>query len=361
LIVSRIVQPGDGWLAIARSFEPDAAATDVYAFARRIAAANGETLASALHPDRILWFDDAWVPTATAPPPPPPPPPPPDDDWEALYAARDIAGLDDWYDANTGRRSTATLLDLGGQVTVSQAWLNANDGNGHVRQEAGRWVIENVRCTNFRLVSVNNVTIRNCVVNYTGSAYAIHAPSTAPAHGIIIEDCTINGNNTDSYAVYFPAASYVAHDIVTRRCNISGVQSAVHATRGHTVDTNLIHSLYYFSGSHNTAMSFRGGHGRAIRNRVRPGTTSASGINFYAELGPVYDFLFLTENIVDAPSASATINFPDGDDPSILYSDPFPGMTREAVGNVFKAPARFSNPNHWSVRTGNVFYDGTSV
>ena len=306
-------------------------------------------------------------------------PPPPSGDWEDLYNALDWDGLDLWYDANTGRTSTETLLDMGAQMTVSSSFLAtrnvSNPDNFFI--EGGRQYIQDVLCSNIRITAgITGLTIRQSQILRRGASYlyCIHAPSSVPSHDIIIEDCDIDGENIASFAVYFPATNYVADDIVVRRCKIHHFQSMVHATWGTTVDTCLIHDLFYLEGSHNTAMSFRGGQGKAYRNRIRPGTQGSSGINFYAELDtPDYNFLYLIENIIMATEADATVNFPERDEPpgdpcapgSVCFSALEPYMTRTATGNVVGQDpldpdtGRFSNSHLWQIWTDNIQFDGS--
>lgn len=68
------VQSGDGWLSVASRLIGDGATpTQINTLATKIAVANGNTQATALYVDRILHYDDIWVPTVTLPPPTPTP------------------------------------------------------------------------------------------------------------------------------------------------------------------------------------------------------------------------------------------------------------------------------------------------
>lgn len=280
-------------------------------------------------------------------------------DWQDAYDIARTTGsrteVDAWYDANCGRDSGDSLLDLGGQVTVTTSWLNANLGNGHVFLEGGVWIIENVQCANLRISGANNVLIRQCYLprGEFSYLYAIHCPNSAPTfgHNIRIEHTTVDGNGNLRFGVYFPAAYYSPDDIVVRYCDIYGQQGPIHAVRGVTSEYNLLHDQHYEAETHNTAASHRGGHCTFRRNRVRPGSTGSSGVNWYAESSP-YDNLHMVENLIDAPNAVVGCQFPDGDDPSILYSDLEPGMIRECRGNLIDTS--FSNPELWSVFTDNV-------
>jgi hypothetical protein len=292
------------------------------------------------------------------------------DAYDSAYSTGSTTLVDAWYDANTGRTSEADLLDLGGQVTVTTSFLttNASSNPDHVFQEGGRWIIQDVLCANFRITSASlPLTVRQCSIQRRGNTYlyAVHSPTTSPVHNIIIEDCTLDGEDEPSgaYAVYMPSNNSVDDDTIVRRCKIDRFQSGVRGVAGTTMEYCLVTDSYYFAESHNTAASFRGSHSRVYRNRVRPGITGSSGINFYAEVAhgdpPRYDYIYMVENMIHASEALVAVNFPDGDDPGILYSDTFPGMTRICTGNI--VDTRFSNPSLWGTMSGNIHWDGSDA
>jgi predicted transcriptional regulator len=208
VIRSYTVQAGDGWLGIARSFEPAAADADVYAFARRIAVANGATFDTALYPDRILWLDDAWVP-APAPEPEPEPEPEPDATWEELFNAvpLDEAAITAWFQANTGHRAFDLLDMQGQQLTIDAAWLAANEAGPHVTQyEPGRWIVERVHCRNVRSM-VDNVTVRDCLIDGQANGANLRGVVALEGQaGIVVEHCTLNGGGVvDRHLRLLPA------------------------------------------------------------------------------------------------------------------------------------------------------------
>lgn len=63
MIQSYVVQPGDGFVAIARKL----GSVQPYVDMEYIARANGMTLTSVIHPGRILWYDTNEIVTTTAP------------------------------------------------------------------------------------------------------------------------------------------------------------------------------------------------------------------------------------------------------------------------------------------------------
>jgi hypothetical protein len=302
--------------------------------------------------------------------------------WQAAYTTAYTTGnyapADNWYDTYTGRTSTETLLDLGNQVTVTTSFLttNASSNPTYVFQEGGRWIIQDVHCSNFRITSTGGLplTIRQCDIQRQGQIfnYCIHSPSSSPVHNIIVDHCTIDGEGVpddatgNAFAVYMPSNNYVDDDTVVRYCKILGFQSGVHGVYGTSMDYCLTSDTHYFTESHNTSASFRGGHSRAYRNRVRPGATGSSGINFYAEVSPGddpegYDFVYCIENMIHATEATVTVQFPDEDDPSILFSDPFAGQTRVCTGNI--VDQRFSNPGNWTPPGGSIgsLFEGSGI
>lgn len=287
--------------------------------------------------------------------------------WQGVYdyarSTGDFAPVDAWYDTNVGRTSTEDLLDLGaGQFTVTSTELasRASSHPDHFFQEeyefGMRWVITDVMTSNLRITSAGGLplVVRQSTFPRRDASYlyAIHSPTTSPIHNLTVDHCDFDGENEPSgaFAVYMPSNDYVDDDTLVTYCKFLRFQSCVRGVFGTTMEYCLVSDLYYDAESHNTAASFRGGHSHARRNRVRPGSSGSSGINFYAEVSPGddpegYDFLSLIENMIHASESAVAVNFPDEDDPSILFSNPFTGMTRLASGNIIDT--RFSNPTNW--------------
>ena len=82
--------------------------------------------------------------------------------WADVFATRDINGdITDWYAANTGHDASLVYQEIAGGLTITDAWLSINNGNGRVWQDGARWHVERYRTTGSITVNADNVTLMN--------------------------------------------------------------------------------------------------------------------------------------------------------------------------------------------------------
>lgn len=318
-----VVEPGEGLFAVAARLAPAGITREQRnQFAMAIAVANGGDFSMVLHPGRILWYD-----TATIPEPAPAPEPEPPSDWDAMFAARDIAGLDAWYAANTGHDPTVSLREFPGQVAMTESWLTANADGDHIRREGDTWIIERLHVGSIRL-SAPKFELRGCHIDGHGAAGdGINTPQGVNPTGII-EDCTFDGGGCTWVGLNFRHATE-PDQLIYRRVNVTGYRVGMYIAGGVTAEGCWSHDLHYSAGSHNTAASIRSRNVRLYRNRFADGNSSA--LSLYAENAP-YTGIEIRQNIISTPVAIYEINFP-GDKP---YQAPQPGETRVCVDNLLE-------------------------
>lgn len=325
-VESYIVQPGDGLFAIAAKLAPAGITVEQRnTFAMAIAVANGSDFSLELHPGRILWYDTDTIPVPV--PPEPEPDPEPDDlgaRWAAALATGDHYGaMTDLMREITGPR-TDDLLDVGGALTLSDSWLTANEGNGRVRREDGRWIVEGYRCTNVRFM-VSNVTVRD--LDVVGAGWR-GLEGRDGETGIVVEHFRLDGNGTSNIAIYFPQARE-PDEIVLRFGDTSGYRAGYYIFGGVTVEYSWAHDLYFSDGSHNTGSSIRARNGRLWRCLITDGNSAA--VNLYPELERPYTGVSVTECGLRLRESDT------GPELGIfkIYEVAEPGETREVVGNCF--------------------------
>lgn len=268
--------------------------------------------------------------------------------WDALYAARDRAGFDAWYPAHTGATLTPTATFTGDQY-VDAGWLTGMADGVHVHQEAGRWVVERVHASQFRVVA-DNITFRQCVVEPGGGYHGITSPVGENPSGIIIEDCTLNGQGADWLGVQFPEATE-PDQVIVRRCNITSFRVGIQIMGGLTAEYNWVHDLFY-SGvdAHDTSMSIRSRNVTVRRNRLADGNSAA--LAFYNENSP-YTNILAQENIISTPQAIWEVAY--------LGSYPPGSNTVRLVGNLFDRGALAYADGNFTEVSGNYTFAGTPV
>lgn len=284
----------------------------------------------------------------------PPEEPVPSQGWADAFATRDFAGtepvrvgdptphgaLRTWYEANTGHDPALDYVTHEGTLTVNAAWLAANNGNGRVRQENGRWYVERYRVTGILRVATNDVTFSNMNLDSNGSLYAFQSRAAdGNASGIVLEHSTLAGNaaSDNGATLNFPAARDV-DQIIIRHCDISGYRAGIYCFGGITAEYNWVHDLHFTPGSHNTGASIRAGNVTLRRNLITDGNSSA--VSFYPEFGP-YTGIHVEENALKLVAGVGGDPFVGDTGAEVIiannraYSELLPGQVRRLVDNLF--------------------------
>lgn len=370
-VESYIVQSGDGLLAIASKLAPAGiSAVQRHAFAQAIAVANDGNIAMVLHPGRILWFDTATIPAPDPdpdpdppppppppdpdPPPPPPPPPPPSGDletrWAEAFATRDHYGaLTDFYRDITGPR-TDDLLDVGGQLSITDEWLVMNEDGDRVSHDGNRWIVERFRCSNVRFYT-SNVTLRDLDCVGTGSRGIVGLEGQTD---IVVEYFRLNGGGTTNIAIYFPQARE-PNEIILRFGEVSNYRAGFYIIGGVTVEWGWVHDLYFSAGSHNTGSSIRARNGVLRRCLITDGNSAA--VNLYAENTP-YTGVLIEECALRLRESDT------GPELGIFktYEVAQPGETRRVIGNLFyRGNIGNRHGGGFTEWSGNIRADGSPV
>ena len=257
--------------------------------------------------------------------------------WDAAFASRDIDGpITAWYQENTGHDTSLSYAVVSGELDITTAWLNANNGNGRVSydSETGRWLVERYQAGSFD-VQASNVTLRNFYGNSAGALYGLR--STTNATGLRFEYGTVAGNfaNPDGAAINFPNAT-LADQITFSHVDFYGYRSGIYTFGGTTAEYCWSHDLFYNTGTHNTAASIRGGRAKFYRTLLTDGNSSA--LSLYPEQNPPYTDVLVEECIL-RQQLGQTVG------PDLLlasgrpYSDPLPGETRIVRNCLFAALA----------------------
>lgn len=250
--------------------------------------------------------------------------------WAEAYTTRDFtASLPGWFTAHTGHDPALTYETVPGDLTITPAWLTAQQGNGRVSFSGGRWHVERYRVTGSIIIDADDVTLTHMHQDSAGALYGLR--STTNAAGVVVEDSTIAGNgaNDNGAALNFPDAT-TAGQVTLRRLDVSGYRAGLYIFGGITAEYCYVHHLHYSTGSHNTAASIRGPHGVLYRCLLADGNSAA--VSMYPEIGP-YTGVRVEECALRLPEADTG--------PELLlaagraYSTPQAGDTREVVGCLF--------------------------
>lgn len=271
--------------------------------------------------------------------------PPEEADWEQLFAERDLAGLDDWYEQYTGTRAAPTRAHDDG--VVNAAWLADNEGNGNVSFSEGRWLVERMSAGNFR-VEASNVTFRDCTISSGGNYHGFSNYIGENPTGIVIEHCTIDGQGADWLGITFGSATE-PDQIVARRNNIIGYRCGIQIIGGFTAEENWVHDLHYAEPDpHVTGISIRSRNVLVKRNRIADGNSSA--LAFYDENSP-YSGIVAQENVISTSSSQYEASYP---------GTPSVGASVSLIDNLFERGS-IANGHNFTVKTGNLNLAGESV
>jgi hypothetical protein len=302
----------------------------------------------------------SWGPVSTPSPSPPLSP----TSWQSAFDSRNQATLDAWYKANTGYVAlgydSASFLDISSDNIVDQAWLTAKNGNGHVSQSNGRWLVEKVRSSRIR-IAADNVTVRGCLVSPSGSnVYGVqHYPTwTNAVTGTVVEHCTINGGGSEGTGILLAGTATGETTAIARNNDVYGWGTGIQMYGDITVEYNRAHDLHYYTGSHNAAASNRGANVRISRNSLEDGSSSA--LSLYAD--DLIHNMVVEQNIFNTPRANYCVNFPSSKE---YFSQTYDTHLRNNIfGQVHNPKCGSSGPmagGNWTTISGNFYMDGTPV
>lgn len=272
-------------------------------------------------------------------------------DWADVFATRDINGsITDWYVANVGHDSTLAYQEVTGGLTIDDTWLAANNGNGRVWLDGGRWHVERYRSTGTITVDANDVTIVDCHVNSTGALYAMR--SQANCSGLVVEHCTFQGNSANPNGATINATE--PNQIIFRYTDFSGWRAGIYCFGGITAEYCYSHDLYFTEGSHNTGASIRARNCTLYRCLITDGNSAA--VSCYAENTP-YTGILIQENTLRLQEIDTG--------PEVImakeYAAPLPGETRRLIGNLFYRGYVGGDTFGFTEISGNIDINGDTV
>ncbi len=214
--------------------------------------------------------------------------------WEEAFASRDINTITDWYDNNTG--IAAAGLTEGDLTAVGGGFSTTQDGQ----------VIDGLLVNGTINIKHDNVIIRNTKIVTSGAWYAIQVPfsNRNDVTKFTVENVSIEGfgcadvadPNCETAILSWP--SNAAHVSYT---NIRGHNGGIRFYSGARLHYNSIKDIQTYPGSHNTAMSTRGGSDYEITRSYLSGSTS-SAVSLYSD--SIISHLTATENIFDGGTYS---------------------------------------------------------
>jgi hypothetical protein len=286
---------------------------------------------------------------------------PPQVGWDQLFNAVPLnePAITDWYRANTGHRFAPTLNMAGQQLSITDAWLNANLAGPNVSREGDRWVVERVLCRNVRTY-VDDVTHRDIFVDTRANGANVRGiVALEGQRNLIYEHCTLQGGLTvttgsDGIAQYFPQATE-PNQIQLRNMDISGYRAGLYMIGGDTAEYCWVHDLYFSDGSHNTGGSIRSRNCTIRRCLITDGNSAA--VNLYAEYTP-YTGVLIQENVLRLRESDT------GPELGIYkeFEVARPGETRRVLGNRFyRGNIGNRNGGGFTEWAGNRRFNGTSV
>jgi hypothetical protein len=143
--------------------------------------------------------------------------------------------------SNTGHNGNLTRTF--GSTTITESWLNSNNG--------GKRVIENVRFTSGVIVKVDNITIRNFAIE--GGRYGVDngVTSGGATSGLVLEDGEISGQSSSGLLV---------SNTIARRLNIHDQGAdAIKPFSNVTIEASWLHRLGFNAGSHSDGVQMVSG------------------------------------------------------------------------------------------------------
>ncbi|MBX2869572.1 MAG: fibronectin type III domain-containing protein [Acidiferrobacterales bacterium] len=263
--------------------------------------------------------------------------------WEAATASNDMNQILAWYQTNTGFDGVGCVNPTLGRVPTA-ADLTTYTGPSQITVDGT--VIENKRISGSLIISADNVTIRNSVIDINGAySYAIAIggnPSLNYGSNWNVHCVTIENSVYESSQNYEDRGNRVMHITTpgTARYikNLDGFGSGINGqSSGMVLEYNYIEHIVRSPGSHNTSMGLRS-QGAPLsnftirRNLLRDGTSSA--FSFYTRAAGLHENILIQENIFDLPHTTSTnycVNY-DGKHPA------YPSYTMSNVlydSNIF--------------------------
>ncbi len=209
-------------------------------------------------------------PPATEPPPggDPAPPPPLDATWEEAYQSGDLDVIRAWFGQNTGiAHAGLTEADL----TLTSTMTTSRDG----QVIDGMLVRGNIR------VMHDDVTIRNTKITGSGDWYAIYvaAADRELVNSLTVENVSIEGfgcaGGSDPKCET-AILTWPGNQLTADRVNIRGHSGGIRLNGGARITYTSVQDIQTYAGSHNTAMSTRGGTDYAISRSFLEGSTSSA-------------------------------------------------------------------------------------
>ena len=192
--------------------------------------------------------------------------------WEDAFASRDLATIRSWYASNSGI-AAAGLTD--GDLTSSDGVKTTHDGQ----------VIDGLLVKGRITVLHDNVTIRNSKVVGSGAWYAISVPfaNRADVTQLTVENVSIEGFGCASTGNCETAImTWAGNKLTVDRTNIRGHNGGIRLHSGARVSYTSVADIQTYSGSHNTAMSTRGGSDYVISRNYLEGSSS-SAVSLYSD------------------------------------------------------------------------------
>ncbi len=216
----------------------------------------------------VHYLDAAWLAVAastTEPTPAPTPDPPPSSPEPGGPAPTDVEHGEDLTVDNTGY--------VGRGLSASELVAS-----GSIRTTRSGQVIERVNVRGAITVLHDNVTIRDCVVDYRGktSGYAIDLGSSS---GTVIDHCEIIGDSDRT-------AGVAGGQYILRWNNIHGFRVGAHLRSGARAEYNYVWGELSGPGVHGNSMVTNGGSDIVVYRNNLEGSSS-SALSLYSDFAPV--------------------------------------------------------------------------
>jgi len=290
---------------------------------------------------------------ATPDPDPPPPDPDPDPDpeptpasWQSAWDTRNYNTIRSWYRNNTGIKATG-LTDA--DLTPSGSISSTSDGQ----------VIEGLLVTGSINIKHKNVTVRNTKVVNSGNTIAINVSysNRDVVNKFTVENVSLIGTGDDTEFRQALGGTYAP--VYVKRVYIDGFGGGIRLSHenGDTVEYSMVENIRTHPGSHNTAISTRGGNNKTITHNWFEGSTS-SALSLYPDASAITN-LTASKNLFDG----GTYSILGGDGkiygPQSTHNRFINNLfTRNYSSGPLAAFDRSIEGREWS---GNYYLDGTLI
>ncbi len=171
---------------------------------------------------------------------------------------------------NTGVRGAGYVYDRATD-TFSHPVHGPLRQSGTIRTSYDGQVIENVDVRGAILVEHDNVTIRNCRVRYSGTAYGINARG-AGQRGTLIEFCDVTHVGSEPYEAF---GLYMSHG-TARFLNLYTWQAAFIVGAETRIEYSRVTDMRSVAGTHGTGGSADGGSNIVFYRNYMLGNTSST-------------------------------------------------------------------------------------